>query len=130
MKEIHFCEVCGTSYGIEMHHRVFRSECKPLERCKLNHVYLCSNHHRGTYGVHGREGNKLNRKLKLELQNKLEMLFDKRELTEEEINEVLQISEKALQRPLKTLTLHKGKYVREDVIRACLGGKLIEGVKE
>ena len=130
MKEIHFCEVCGISYGIEMHHRVFRSECKPLERCKLNHVYLCSNHHRGTYGVHGREGNKLNRKLKLELQNKLEMLFDKRELTEEEINEVLQISEKALQRLLKTLTLHKGKYVREDVIRACLGGKLIEGVKE
>ena len=130
MKEIHFCEVCGPSYGIEMHHRVFRSECKPLERCKLNHVYLCSNHHRGTYGVHGREGNKLNRKLKLEFQNKLEILFDKRELTEEEINEVLQISEKALQRLLKTLTLHKGKYVREDVIRACMGGKLIEGVKE
>lgn len=128
MNEIHFCKVCGKSYGIERHHIVFKSECKALEHCKLNYVYLCSTHHRGTYGVHGREGNKLNRYLKLDFQNRLEMLLDKQYLTREEINEVLEISEKALQRLLKALTLHKGKYAREDVIRACMGGKLIEEV--
>lgn len=128
MNEIHFCKVCGKRYGIERHHIVFKSECKALEHCKLNYVYLCSNHHRGTYGVHGRDGNKLNRYLKLDFQNRLEMLLDKQYLTREEINEVLQISEKALQKLLKALTLHKSKYAREDVIRACMGGKLIEEV--
>ena len=129
-REMHQCFVCGTYYNTELHHRIFRSQCKPLENCKLNHIYLCAEHHRGEKGVHGRNGHKLDRIIKLQFQNNLEILWDKQYLTREEIQEVLQISEKALQRLLKTLTLHKGKYVREDVIRACMGGKLIEGVKE
>lgn len=129
-REIHFCRECGTSYGVELHHIIFRSEVKALENCKLNHTYLCGEDHRGTYGVHGSKGVALNRKLKLEFQNQLEMLWDKQYLTREEINEVLKISDKALNRLLKTLTLQKDKYIKEDVIRACLGGKLIvEGEK-
>lgn len=124
-REIHFCRECYSSYGVELHHIVYRSENKNLEKCKLNFAYLCPEHHRGTYGVHGSKGLALNRKLKLEFQNKLEMLLDKKYLTKEEINEVLQISDKALNRLLKTLSLQKGLYVREDVIRACMSGKLI-----
>lgn len=125
-REIKFCKVCGTSYGVELHHRVYRSECKQLENCKLNHVYLCGRHHRDhKVGVHFNK--KFDRKLKLEFQNKLEILWDKQYLTKEEINEVLQISDKALNRLLKTLNLQKGKYVRQEVIRACMGGKLIIG---
>lgn len=130
-REIHFCRECYCSYGVELHHIVFRSENKNLEKCKLNFAYLCQEHHRGTYGVHGSKGSKLNKKLKLEFQNKLETLWDKQYLTREEINEVLQISDKALNRLLKTLSLQKGLYVREEVIRQCMGGRLIveEGVK-
>ena len=84
------CNICGTSYT-ETHHIMFRSEVKALEHCKLNLVDLCIDHHKGTYGVHGSKGAALNRKLKLEFQNKLEMLLDKQYLTKEEINEVLQI---------------------------------------
>lgn len=124
-REIHFCRECYSSYGVELHHIVFRSENKNLEKCKLNFSYLCQEHHRGTYGVHGSKGSKLNRKLKLEFQNKLEMLWDKQYLTKEEINEVLQISDKALNRLLKTLTLQKDRYVREEVIRAAMGGRMI-----
>lgn len=128
-KEIHFCKVCGTSYGVELHHRVYRSECKPLENCKLNHCYLCGKHHRDhKVGVHFNK--KFDREIKLEFQNWLEMLWNKPYLTREEINEVLQISDKALNRLLKTLSLQKGLYVREEVIRQCMGGRLIveEGV--
>lgn len=123
--ESKICKVCGTSYNVETHHILFRSENKNLEKCKLNFAYLCQEHHRGTYGVHGSKGSKLNKKLKLEFQNKLEMLLDKQYLTREEINEVLQISDKALNRLLKTLTLQKDRYVREEVIRACMGNKII-----
>ena len=63
----------------------------------------------------------------MQFQNKLEMLLDKEYLTKEEINEVLKISQTALRGLLKTLTVYKGNlYKREDVIRACMGGRIIE----
>lgn len=124
MNDIHWCLVCGQR-ATELHHIVYRSQMKPLENCKLNHIYLCQEHHRGTQGVHGSKGHKLDRLLKLQFQNNLEILFDKEFLTREEIKEVLQIADKPLNRLLKPLVLQKGKYVREDVIRACMGGKLI-----
>lgn len=119
-----YCKICGNPY-VELHHVIYRSENKNLENCKLNFVYLCPEHHRGTFGVHGSKGATLNRKLKLEFQNKLEILWDKQYLTKEDIREVLQISDKALNRLLKTLSLQKDKYVREEVIRACMSGKMI-----
>lgn len=125
MNDIHWCPICGQR-ATELHHIVFRSIVKPLEHCKLNHIYLCQEHHRGTYGVHGKYGHKLDWQLKLEFQNKLEMLLDKELLTREEIQEVLRISDKPLNSLLKALSRHKDKYVREDIIRACMGGKLIE----
>ena len=124
IREIHFCEVCGSPY-VELHHVVYRSENKNLENCKLNFVYLCQEHHRGTYGVHGSKGASLNRKLKLEFQNTLEELWDKQYLTREEIKEVLQINAKSLNILLKRLSLQDDKYIKEDVIRAVMGGKLI-----
>lgn len=119
-----YCKICGNPY-VELHHVIYRSENKNLENCKLNFVYLCQEHHRGTFGVHGSKGAELNRKLKLEFQNKLEILWDKQYLTREDIKEVLQINDKALNRLLKTLSLQKDKYVREEVIRACMSGKMI-----
>lgn len=124
MSDIHWCPICGQR-ATELHHRIFRSQVKPLENCKLNHIYLCQEHHRGTQGVHGSKGHKLDRLLKLQFQNNLEILFDKELLTREEIKEVLDISDKSLNRLLKPLVLQKGKYVREEVIRACMGGKMI-----
>lgn len=119
-----YCKVCGNPYT-ELHHIMFRSEVKALEHCKLNLVNLCVEHHKGTYGVHGSKGATLNRKLKLEFQNTLEELWDKQYLTKEEIKEVLQINDKSLNRLLKRLSLQDDKYIKEDVIRVVMGGKLI-----
>ena len=119
-----YCKVCGTSYGIESHHIIKRSQNSNLVNCKLNLIDLCYIHHRDhKKGVHFNK--ELDRKLKLELQNKLENLFDKDYLTKEEINKILQISEKTLNRLIKTLQLHNDKYVKEDVIKACMGGKYV-----
>ncbi len=119
-----YCKVCGNPYT-ELHHIMFRSEVKTLEHCKLNLVNLCVEHHKGTYGVHGSKGARLNKKLKLEFQNTLEELWDKQYLTREEINNVLRINDKVLNRLLKRLSLQNDKYVKEDVIRVCMAGKLI-----
>ena len=60
------CEVCG-GIGSEIHHIVRRS-LKPTEN---NLILLCSNCHRGTNGVHGMKGHKLDVILKKGLQDKL-----------------------------------------------------------
>lgn len=122
-REIHFCRECYSSYGVELHHIIYRSENKNLEKCKLNHAYLCQEHHRGTYGVHGTKGAELNNKLKLEFQNTLETLFIKEYLTEEEISKSLGTSENATYRLLKTLKRYKEGYSREEVILRCMNGK-------
>lgn len=121
--EIHWC-ICGQR-ATELHHIVFRSKVKALENCKLNHIYLCPNCHRGTAGVHGRDGNYLDTRLKLQFQNKLEIMLDKEQLTKVEINQVLKISENSLNKLLKAVKVQRNKYSREDVIRQCMGGKLI-----
>lgn len=113
--------ICGKR-ACHSHHRVFRSQCRPLIECDLNLIPLCLECHDK---IHNGKGHKLDRLLKLQFQNNLEILFDKELLTREEIKDVLDISDKPLNRLLKPLVLQKGKYVREEVIRACLGGKLI-----
>ena len=62
------CELCGSISGVQRHHIVFRSSCgKDNEE---NLIYLCWQHHHGTYGVHGKYGRKLDLELKLGLQKK------------------------------------------------------------
>ena len=120
------CWVCG-KYGVEYHHAIRRGSVKALIHCKLNLYPLCPLHHRSSpQGIHG--GNKeLDLKLKLDFQNKLEMLFDKELLTAEEVNEVLKLSERCLTGLLKPLKKEKGIYYhRMDIIRICMGGRLYE----
>ena len=120
-----FCYVCG-SPNVELHHICFRSKSKQLTNAKINHVYLCPEHHRGDFGPHGKYGRELDIKLKLELQNKLEMLFDKEYLTEQDVNDVLKISNSALKSLLKPLKREKEGYERISVIRQIMGGRLYE----
>ena len=111
-----YCYVCGKSGNLELHHIIFRSKAPFLTNSILNHVYLCSEHHRGTFSPHGKNGHELDVKLKLEFQNKLEMLFDKEYLTEDEIKSVLEIGPTALKNLLKPLRRKPEGYYFLDVM--------------
>ena len=119
------CWVCG-KYGVEYHHAIRRSSVKALIHCDLNLYPLCPLHHRSSpQGIQG--GNKeLDLKLKLDFQNKLELLFDKEYFTEEEVRETLGISERATKRLLKTLKRKNNMFERSEIIRSCMGGRLYE----
>ena len=118
------CELCKLRPASEIHHIIYRSHCKALIKSNLNLISLCQQCHAKIH--RGKESKELNHKLRLQFQNKLEILFDKEYLTEEEINDVLKISQTALKGLLKTLMTYKEGYKREDVIRVCMGGKMIE----
>jgi hypothetical protein len=120
-----YCQVCG-SQATESHHIVKRSEVKALIKCEINQAFLCTECHRGTYGVHGKEGHKLDIKLKLEMQNKLELIFDKEWFTREDIRQALKISERATDNLFKLMKSDKGMFNRLEIVRICMGGRLIE----
>ncbi|WP_243149498.1 hypothetical protein [Clostridium niameyense] len=124
VKQIKHCAVCGTSYKVELHHVIFKSECRALANCKHNFVYLCGEHHRGNYGPHGKQGKDFNRKLKLEFQNWLEKTFSKDRYTLEEIQKKLDISLNATRSLSKLMKIERGMFTRIEVIKACMGGKL------
>jgi len=111
-----YCEVCGRT-AEELHHIISRKQRKPLEGCKHNFIYLCAEHHRGTFGVHGKCGHALDQRYKLQFQNYLEIHFLKEHLTREEIKEVLEIADKPLDRLLSGLIQHNCKYNREENIK-------------
>ena len=123
LNEYKSCEVCGKK-ATQIHHRVFRSKVHALVKCESNYCYLCTDCH---VKVHSRDGHELDVKLKLEFQNKLEMLFDKEYLTEDDIQQTLGISDRAMKGLSKTLKKEKdGTYSRESVIISCMGGRLYE----
>lgn len=118
------CPICGQR-ATELHHIMFKSQMKQLENCELNFIYLCPDCHRGTNGVHGKNGHKLDKKFKLMFQNKLEILFVKDKLTRTDIKDALGIKDKPTDSLCKLIKSEKGIFNREDVIRACMNGKLI-----
>lgn len=59
-----YCFICGSRRDLELHHVMFGSANRKLADEDGLTVWLCPLCHRGTYGVHGREGNGLDLDLK------------------------------------------------------------------
>lgn len=118
MKE---CEICSKVPG-EQHHIVFRSQCKAMIKAPINHIYLCEEHHRGNNGPH--LNRKTDIKYKLELQKKLFELFIEKHYHKYEVEQLLRIDSKEVDRLVKTLKWYKEGYDRIDIVRMCMGGML------
>ena len=76
------CEVCGSA-GMELHHIIQGTGKRNRHETSESIVLLCRECHRGTRGVHGRDGAKLNKALKKQLQEK----YFLQGYTEEEVRE-------------------------------------------
>lgn len=115
--------------NIEGRHIIHKSAVKSLENCKMIIVDLCHSCH--DYLHHNKNGFELDYALKIELYEKMCLLFDKNEFTLEEIQETLSISYNASYSLSKLMKPVKGKYIREDILNAVMGGKNpIERYKE
>ena len=66
------CYVCKTTYNLNLHHICYGVANRKISDKNGFVVYLCQYHHEGTYGVHGKYGNELNKKLKQICQSKYE----------------------------------------------------------
>ena len=72
MQDERRCYICGSPYWTELHHIFFGKNRKNSDKHGFT-CWLCEAHHRGTYGVHGREGKFIDEKLKRECQAKYEL---------------------------------------------------------
>lgn len=66
------CYICSRYTNLEEHHAFQGANRKICDRFPRMKFYLCPECHRGTHGVHGRDGHKLNLKLKQEAQRNFE----------------------------------------------------------
>ncbi len=124
MAKIGYCEKCGEYAVIELHHIVFKSQCKVLKDCELNHIYLCGECHRGSkIGVHMNA--KEDKAMKLKLQERLFELFPDEKISLEEVKEVLKLKDKDVYNIYRSLYMIDGKVKSEDLVRTLMGGKLI-----
>lgn len=115
------CSVCGRPYS-ELHHIVFRSQAPYMREVKINHKYLCSEHHRGNNSPH--RNKEIDVKYKKELQKKLFELFSKEYYTVEEISEILGVTELGAYRIVKTLKVYEKGYERVDLVIRMMGGMM------
>lgn len=118
------CYICGEDAS-SYHHIVYRSENKALIKSELNLIPLCDKCHSK---IHSKDGEELNHKLRLKLQNDLEFLFMKNYLTEQDIKEILEINDNACKLLLKSLEQYKEGYKREDILLACMGHLIKEDI--
>lgn len=58
------CWVCGSVNNLELHHVFFGTANRKLSDADGLTVWLCPEHHRGTNGVHGKNGHELDMALK------------------------------------------------------------------
>lgn len=115
------CEVCGRPHA-QIHHIIHRSAAKYLTNVKINFKYLCLEHHNG--GDNSPHRNyEVDKKYKIEYQQKVENLFTNPFYTEAEVIKILKVSRSSADKILKTLVLHKEGYSREDIILRLLGGR-------
>jgi hypothetical protein len=73
------CHVCGKSGYVERHHILGGKNRKKCDRYPLLKIPLCPDCHRGTNGVHGKNGHELNLKFKKTAQILFETHYGTRE---------------------------------------------------
>lgn len=66
------CFICSRTIGLHDHHIYFGTARRKISEKYGFKVWLCYEHHEGTYGVHGSKGNELNKYLKEVCQLKYE----------------------------------------------------------
>lgn len=122
------CKICGKTenqIAIQSHHVVSRKQQPALINCKLNQVWLCVNcHTAGPKAVHNGGFEEL-KKLRLEKQREYYKIFNEDFYSKKVIKDILEIKQNEVDRLLKTVPNENGLYEKEDVIRACMGGKLM-----
>ncbi|WWU66106.1 hypothetical protein QJR26_06965 [Clostridium baratii] len=120
------CILCGKSeyeIAIHKHHVVSRKQQPALINCELNLVDICVEcHTTGKNAIHNKGYENL-KKLKRDKQVEYYGIFNKDFYTKDEVRELLDIKQEEVDKLLKHLS--PTIYEKEDIIRACMGGKLI-----
>ena len=124
------CSNCGTTGIVEKHHVFFKSKARALKNCSLNFVDLCTDCHRGTYGVHGKHGHRLDIKLKkykqIELKIVVTNVVQGKGTVFEGLAKELGIAVKEISdscKNLKSFYSTDNEYI-DDLVRVLQGGRL------
>lgn len=103
---------------ITIHHIISQEVNPNLKKCYINKAEVTIEMHRY---LHSAKGYWINKRLQLDFQNLIELLFCKREFTAKEVQETLDITEICTKRLLNNAQKNKnGNYDRDEVIRVIM----------
>jgi len=71
--------ISGTTYSLEEHHIFFGNANRKISEKEGFKVWLTTEEHRGTYGVHGKYGHDLDLKLKQAAQQRYEQTHTRKD---------------------------------------------------
>lgn len=104
--------------NITIHHIITQETNANIKKCPYNQAEIKESFHRF---IHSAKGYWINKRLQLDFQNLIELLFCKREFTEKEVQNTLEITEKCTKRLLKNIQKNRnGNYDRKKVIEAIM----------
>ena len=115
------CKNCGRFAQLQTHHIIHRSQAPSLKKFKPNLLKICVDCHRE---IHGKNGRELDIKLKSKYLAIVTNLLKKEYYTEDELKELLEISENDIRRLCKTLKDIEGYIYRDELIIALMGHKI------
>jgi hypothetical protein len=116
------CYECESTNNLEDHHMVYRNQQYQMSGIGINKIKLCAMHHRGINGPH--KCMETDRKYKLLFQQRLYQVFENDYYDQEQIRKLLHTNSKLVVRLTKNLHLYKEGYLKQDIISACMGGKI------
>lgn len=104
--------------NITIHHIIAQETNANIKKCPYNQAEIKESFHRF---IHSAKGYWINKRLQLDFQNLMELLFCKREFSFKEIQNTLEITEVCTKRLLKKAQKNRnGDYDRDEVIRVIM----------
>jgi hypothetical protein len=119
------CDRCKRE-GAELHHIVYRSQSRIMEKMPINFIYLCYECHRGKDGPH--HNRKRDLELKAQVQSKLEKTLCKPYYTPEGLKKALKISDNQLRQITKVCKPSNEGYDKKEIIFYLMGQKFYKEV--
>ena len=122
MGEYAECHCCHRYGFTEIHHIIKRSHASYMRNIKINFLNLCPNCHRtGQNAVE--KSRAVDLKYKIELQEKLQQLFDKDFYKLHQIKDKLEISKSEAEKLCRKLKIYKGGYSSKELIYHMMGDR-------
>ena len=119
----HICDECQEFTTTHTHEIIYKSQATYMRNIKINQIELCLKHHTGSpTGIH--HNDEMHQRYRKDLQEVYYEMFYKDYYRDDEIQEILECSNKEVVAIVKKLNYHSLGYEKNELILRFMGGMM------